>query len=246
MSSNLSCIIVDSDQKAIEILSENLKSLYNRIAILDVFNSWNLASHALKVQSCDLLFIDISIPDMPTSTISDLIQELECEIIFVTASPEYALTAFKFSPSGFVLKPIADKELTIAVDKAIDRIDNKRIARQKLPTIANTKIGIPDKGGIDYMNINDIIYLEAVNTCADIITKKGKITSKYGISKFKMILAHPIFFQVHRSYIVNMNHIIRFETTGVVVMSTGNEIPISRNFRDEFLVQFEQLTKNKA
>ena len=246
MPTTFTCIIVDSDTEAIQLLTDNLRLLYNKIAITGSYTSWEAAMNALTTEQCDLLFLDISMPAKDGIDLSTILPDIDSEVIFVTAHTKYALTAFKFSPSGFILKPVDDKELTTAVDRAVERINNKKIARQNIPASIGTKIGIPNKKGVDYISLDDIIYLEAINTHTKVVTKNAEIASNYSISKFKTLLENHHFFPVHRSYIVNMNFITRYSATGSVIMGGGIEIPVSKNTREEFLARFEKLTGTKA
>src|SRR6185436_17189037 len=106
MKNNIQCIIVDDEPKAIGLLSECLKSLYDNIEIAGAFTSWNLALPALRSSPCDLVFMDVSMPGKTGMELLDLVHGASYEIIFITAHSEFALSSFKFAPSGYVLKPI--------------------------------------------------------------------------------------------------------------------------------------------
>ena len=245
MPDNLSCIIVDSDDGGIQQLSDRLRSLYNSIKIRSTYSLWSSVIPVLPEQKYDIIFIDISIAGLTGDELRDVLSATDSELIFVTAHPEYALASFKLLPSGFVLKPIDDRELVTAVDKAIERINNKKIARQTLLSTSDKKIGLPNKKGVDYISLHDIIYAVAINNCTDIITLHTRLACSYNITKLKMALEHEIFYPIHRSYIVNMNYISRYAATGCVIMSNGFEIPISKVTKDHFFECFERLTKNK-
>ncbi len=105
------------------------------------------------------------------------------------------------------------------------------------------KIGIPNNKGTDYLSTEEIIYLESVNGCTKVVTIHGDITSSYNLGRFKIVMEKYNFFQVHRSFIINLNHIRRYNTDGEILLSNGQEIPISRNVRDEFLLKFNKVSK---
>ncbi len=245
MKNNFTCIIVDDEPKAIGLLSECLKSLYNNIEIIGSYTSWTEALPALRTQECDILFLDVSMPGKTGMELLGLVHGADYEIIFVTAHSEFALNAFKFSPSGYVLKPVDDKELTIAVDKAIERIQYKRLAKHgSKPAAGGTKIGIPNNTGVDYVNINDIIYVEAVNSCTKVVTKNGEIISSYSLNRFWVILEKHSFYQVQRSYIANLDCIRKYMIRGSIIMVNGDELPVSKNVREDFLLKFDKVSKS--
>lgn len=243
MNSQFTCIIIDDELHAIGLLAECLKGLYNNIEIIGTYTSWKDGVEAARNVKADIVFLDISIEGKNGMDILKIVPQIESEIIFVTAYAEYALDAFKFSASGYIVKPVGDTELSHAVNKAMDRARNKKLIKQHTAIPINSKIGIPSGKGINYYNVDEIIYLEAVNNYTKVVTKTGELTSSYNIGKFKEILGLP-FFHVHRSYIVNLNYVIRYEAAGTVTMNNKKEIPIARNTRDSFLKIFTSLNFN--
>ena len=243
MKNNFSCIIIDDEPKAIELLKDCLNALYPNISISHTFTSWSSALHVLKDIECDILFLDVSMPGKTGIDLLSLLPALESEIIFITAHSEHALLAFKFAPTGYILKPINDAQLTVAINKALERAQYKKLSKLNSgPSIAS-KIGIPNNKGTDYINVDEIIYLEAMNSCTKIKTVDNEIISSYTLSRFEITLDKNIFFHAHRSYIINLNYIKRYTNEGSIVMINGLEIPLSKTLRDEFLLKFNKVSK---
>jgi two-component system, LytTR family, response regulator len=234
---NISCIIVDDEQDAIELLMSRVGLLFKNITVTGTYSHWEKAFEALRSQKCDLLFMDISMPGKNGIELLKIIPGLECEIIFVTAHDSYALDAFSFSTSGYILKPIDDAALSSAINKAAERIHNKRIAKQPASPapFVNDRIGIPNNHGIDYVNISDILYLESTNKCTKIVTTGKEYLSSLNLGKFQHLVDGHSFFQVHRSYIINLGKILRYESSGLIIMSNKDEIPLARSIKSEFL-----------
>ena len=245
MQNSFTCIIVDDEYDAIQLLTRRLNKLYKNITVTHSFLDWEQALSGLKEHSADIVFMDISMPDKNGISLLKLIPNLDSEIIFVTAHEEYAIEAFNFSTSGYILKPVDDEELFTAVNKAMERVSIKRLAKQAnagaAPAAAplrNDKIAVPGNQGIDYINIDDILYLESANKCTKIVTAKREYISSQNLGKFLNLPDTQPFFHVHRSYIINLNCILRYESSGVVIMSNMHEIPVSRNVKGEFLKMF--------
>lgn len=240
---SFNCIIVDDEQDSIDLLAARLSLLYRNIRISGTFLSWESALEAMRSNRADIVFMDISMPGKDGISLLRLVPQIEAEIIFVTAHEEYALYAFEFSTSGYVLKPLNDMELSVAVNKAMERITYRRLANPHAGSAQAVKIGIPSAEGIDYVNEDSIMYFEAVNGYTRVVTTGGELLSSYSIGRFKANLGNR-FFQVHRSYIVNLNYITRYLSAGIVVMENHKEIPLSKHVRDEFLNLFH-VVKNK-
>ncbi|MBN9485258.1 MAG: hypothetical protein BGO70_02260 [Bacteroidetes bacterium 43-93] len=239
MKNHFSCIIVDDEPQAVELLSDAITMVNKNIEITGTYTSWPGAFEALRSQAPDLVFLDISIQGRNGMDLLKGIQEINSEIIFVTAYSDHALNAFKFPVSGYLLKPIDDVDLAAAIDRALLRIKQKKQVNKpgNIPSI----IGIPDNKSINYINVNNIIYLEANNSYTSVITTTSTITSAYNLGKFREILDGQYFYQIHRSYIINLNHVKRYETSGSVIMDNHQELPVAKTARNEFVQFFVQV-----
>lgn len=229
-------IIVDDEPDACELLRLCLEGLFPQMSITGMFNNWKDAYQAIKGSNVDLLFIDISMPEKNGFELLTLLPDINAEIVFTTAHSEYALNAFQFSPAGYLLKPIADAELVKVINKVMERVQYKNIATQQGKEMAN-KIGIFNNKGIDYVDTTNIIYLESANKCTKVVTMDNEYVSSYYLGKFKSLLPDN-FYQVHRSFIVNMDEVIRYESSGLALMSNKAVIPIARDNKEQFLKMF--------
>jgi two-component system LytT family response regulator len=236
MINEITCAIIDDEQHVIDLLTNRLARLFRDIKITGAFTSWEDALSALRTTAFDLLFVDISMPEKTGIELLQLVPDLESEIIFVTAHDNYALDAFAFNTSGYLLKPVSDKDLAAAVNKAVVRIKNKPKAAVAHAThTINDRLAIPNNNGIDYVNVADILYLEGLNKYTRIVTSTTEFISSLNLGRFEYLTVKHPFFQVHRSYIVNLNSILRYESTGTVIMANRKEIPVSRSCRTALL-----------
>jgi two-component system, LytTR family, response regulator len=246
----LSCIIIDAERKAVDLLSGKLAILYPDLHISGAFTDWNEGAKALQSNKVDILLMDMYIGGKTASDLLKQFPDREFEVIFVTAHSEFALQAIKLSAVGYVLKPIDDFELSFAVNKALERI------RKDVPNNPNVhgaaanagarKIGIPNVKGIDYLDVNQVLYFESVNKYTKVVTKDFSIMSSYNLGEFKKILDEQVFFPIHRSFIININYVKRYETAGFVIMEDNVQIPVSKAIRAEFLVTFNKISRIAA
>ncbi len=240
MQSDITCIIIDDEPKMCELLSDMVTDLYPDLRITNTFTSWRPALEQLRKSPPDILFTDISMPEKTGFDLLELLPSLPSEIIFVTAHTEFAIDAFNFDVCGYILKPVNDKILVKTVDRALSRIaKNKTIAVSN----NNEKIGIPDGTGLHYINVNDIIYCESNKRYTKVVSVDSEILSSYNIGRFHDTLNDDRFYQLHRSFIINLNHVLKYDASGIVIMKNGKEIPISRKNKDEFLTKFSRIGK---
>lgn len=233
-----SCIIIDDEPQAVELLTEHIHTLGKDIEIAGVYTAWSKAIEGLRTTKCDILLLDISINGKNGMDLLKLVPGINSEIIFITAYSDHAINAIKFSPCGYLLKPIDEVELATTLDKAIARVQQKRAMARPADSHMEEKVGIFNNKGIDYVDVKDIIYFESINQYTKIVTQKAEFTSSYHMAKFGSVTDKYPFFKVHRSYIINLKNILRYETSGIVIMSNKQEIPVARAVRNDFLKIF--------
>lgn len=238
---DIKCFIIDDEPKAIDVLSERLKLLFPGVQVVGSYTDWKMGLEALRTTPVDLLFLDVSMPEKTGVDFLKLFPSMSFQVIFVTAHSEFAMEAIKFSATGYVLKPIDDYELSFAVNKALERMKGAKVVQ---PANNNKrKIGIPNIKGIDYLNIDDILYFESVNKYTKVVTKEYSIMSSYNLGEFRKIIDDSVFFQVHRSYVVNLNHVVRYEISGSILMEDNMQIPVSKSVRNDFVGLFNKITR---
>lgn len=234
-------MIVDDEPDAVELLVSNIRDLFSHMDITGTYYNWKEAFANLKENAPDILFLDISMPGKSGIDMLKLLPEINFEIIFTTAHADYSLPAFKLFATGYLLKPINDEEFTAAVNKGIERAISRRLIKSEpnqeiKPQLY--KLGVPNKNGIDYVDVNEILYLESINKYTRIVTTSSTLISSYNIGFFKKLIDQEIFYPVHRSYIINIQYMKRYDSIGYVVMSNAKEIPVARSIRDNFLTRF--------
>ncbi len=237
MVSEFTCLIVDDEQDAIELLKSRIQLLYNNLIIKNSYINWQEALYALRNNKYDIVFMDISMPGKTGFDLLNLVNNLNSEIIFVTAHENFAIKAFSVAASGYVLKPIDDIELTTAIEVSIKRLKNKYAFDDKknYQNKLSDKIGISNNYGIDYVDVKSILYIESINKCTQIITNNIKYTTTQSLSSFKYLIDQHNFFLIHRSFLVNLDAILRYESSGILIMKDKREIPVARNIKSELL-----------
>lgn len=236
-------IIIDDEPKAIELLKKRLSILFPNLTCYETYTDWAGAIEPLRKELVDVVFLDISMPEKSGIDFLKLFPDRDFEVIFVTAHSDYAIDAIKLSAVGYILKPIDDNELYYAVTKALENTTS--ISESNITDKGGNvlKIGVPNVNGIDYIKPEDILYFESVNKYTKVVTKSYSVVSSYNLGEFKKVINNDSFFQVHRSFIVNLHHIRRYEAAGTVIMDDNMQIPVSKNSRSEFHEIFGKISR---
>lgn len=243
----LTAILIDDEISNLKGLAQKLGKLFPHIEITATFQKPEDAVKALKEKQPDLFFLDIEMPRINGFELLAKLKEIQFQVIFVTAYSEYAIEAFKQNAIDYVLKPIDNEDLIIAVNKAITAIQTKndlenksRLVNLLTNTISNNnKIIVPTAKGLSFIPEEEVMHLEGYEGYTKIhLTDTTVMTSSYNLGKFEKLL-NPKFFKCHKSHIVNLEKVRHFENEGYLVLDTEERIPISKANKKAFLELFQ-------
>ncbi|MCS6967733.1 MAG: LytTR family DNA-binding domain-containing protein [Cytophagales bacterium] len=246
----MNCIIVDDDAFSRTVI----KQLVKRTASLELLAECASAIEAyqlLKNVEVDLIFLDV---EMPVMSGLDLLRTLKKtpQIIVVTGNKDYAVEAFDYDVTDFLVKPVEYPRFLRAVERAETHLKRAASEWSFLPPYVhqlprevivapreaqpgeNFFIKTKDDGRIVHLQTYEIEFIEAMSDYVEIYTLTGNRyvvhTTMKGIEKQ---LPEHSFMRVHRSFIVNTEHIRSIEDDKVLMPS--RKIPIGGSYRDSFL-----------
>lgn len=240
---NIKSIIVDDEKHGRENLAGLLKEYCREINIVGEAASVEEAIKLINECKPDLIFLDIEMPGKNGFELLEHFHQFDFEVIFVTAYDSYAIKAIRFSAADYILKPINYKELQNAVHKVAAIIRSKKEnyrLRNLLDNIQqpqHAKIGLPTSDKVDFVDVNDIVYCKSEGSYTTIYLLDKQILVSKNIGEFEDLLAEHSFLRVHKTFLVNLNHVAAYLKTdgGTLEMTGGAKIPISRR-RKELVV----------
>lgn len=211
-------------QQAQQLL-EQWGTLRGQNLLIDCFDNGDALLSALTRQDYDLIFLDIIMPMLSgIDTCAEIRQEnKQVRIIFLSVSPEFGVDAFRVRANHYLLKPLEQDKLFELMDEYLSETDCEQ---QFLVARSSTMVRkVP---------FSTIRYLEAQDKQIRILVGSSEILSvTTPLNQLAKELDAPYFFQCHRSYIINMNHVRSYTKTSLT-MEGGHVIPISRSFSKEF------------
>lgn len=249
MRTPLKAILIDDERASIDALQDLINLLDLPVDIVGTFTNPLEGIEAIHQNPPDLVFLDIKMPKKSGIEVAQEIKKHPLQIIFVTAHDQYAIRALKLSALDYLLKPTDHNELIAAVKKAEKnkiQQDEIKTNAEKIDTLINMlkhfqlqgdRIELTDLTGTTYVKVNDIVYLRAQGNYSDLYLEdhtKLCISKQLGI--FESDLASYLFKRSHKSYLVNSQHIKRKVTKDgpYLVMSNGDNVPISSSYRNNF------------
>lgn len=246
-------IIIDDSFQAVKLLRLMIQELLPNVILLGEAENVAKGFELIESLQPDVLFLDI---EMPGKTGIQLAEELiakniNCQIIFTTAYNSYAIKAFRLSAIDYLLKPIQENQLIEAVQKVEEHLnlkqENERLSvlAKNLASDKKEVLCLPLQSGYEYIPLEKIEYLEADGSYVRVVltNQKQKVISK-NLKYFEQTLQDfPQFLRVHRSYLVNMNHLISYSKSdgGSITLSSQKVISISRERKANFISFIDSL-----
>jgi two-component system LytT family response regulator len=234
----LKVAIVDDEEHCIETLKYDLEESYSeKVEVLfECSNSVECVENLRSIKP-DVLFIDIEMPGLNGFELIKVIQPKETKVVFTTAHARHAVEAINFKPEAYLLKPIELEELGKVVEC---------LYQAKKPAVdigISDKLAISTTEDIELVKHSTIVYAKASNNYTELILEDG--SSKLISKTLKFVsaqLPESSFFRVHKSYLINLNHINKYRKAdgGMLIMSNDAEIPVSGDKKEDLLILIQR------
>jgi len=246
-------IIIDDEAKARQILQSLLEENCPEIEIVAQAEDVPTGVKAINQHKPDIVFSDIDMPGYNGFQLLEFVDKANFELIYCTGHNEFALKAFEVSAVDYLLKPIQISQLVNAVHKAIKlRNSNAPQSAERFDTLRENlkdsilkKIALPVAEGLIFIDIEDLMYLEADGAYTKVFLNDGsKLLISKKLKEFENILSNnKNFFRTHRSYIINTVCIKQYIKSdgGSIVLQNNVSVPVARERKDEFQAFIESI-----
>lgn len=251
----IKALIIDDEPAALEALKMKLEMYCENVEVLAVCSSAKEGLQAINEHKPDLVFLDIEMPWMNGFEMLDCLGDnIDFDVVFVTAYDQYAIRAFKVKALDYLLKPVDKDDLTSCVDRL--RADRKNFKREQLTellqemdkSLSAKRILLHTKNAIEIVTQSDITYLQADSNYCSVYTSDGKrIMVTKSLNALEKLLDPKIFMRIHRSHTVNMNCMKKISSGdgGIdVILLDGSVLPVSRRKKDDLLEVLGSMQKN--
>lgn len=233
---NMKAIIIDDEKRARISLSLLMQEYCPNVKIVAECENLPEGVKAIRKHNPDLILLDIEMPGHSGLELLDFFDENEVNfsIIFTTAYNEYALQAFKFSAIDYLLKPINPTQLVESIkrlEKSIQKFENFQILKENINQENVSKIAVPSGNSLLFIDTHKISYVKGEGAYSEVFCNNGtKNLVSRNLKNFEDILCSDNrFVRVHKSYIVNLEHVIAFNKSdgGNIILEDKSQIPVS-------------------
>ena len=237
MGKKVSCIIVDDEPTAREIIADHLSKI-DSIAIEGSCASAVEAFNLINAHPIDLIFLDIHMPEITGLSFAKSINK-EIRIIFTTAYREYAIDGFDLQAVDYLLKPISFDRLFRSVNTYFEVYHKKESQEIKdISQPAYEFMFVRAERKMVRLDFADITFIESLSDYVKIHTTTSTVITRETISNIEAKLPFNHFIRVHRSFIVSLSQISSY--TNEYVEVNNKVVPISRSYKSLVLEKLEQ------
>ena len=225
----LICLIVDDEPIARQGLAEEIGE-FNFLRLAGTAeNAFQALQLLHDLDRVDLVFLDI---DMPGLTGLDFLKLVKVQplVIITTAYPQFALDGFDMGVVDYLLKPVSQNRLEIAVQKALEIFSYKNQPASSLSL--NDFMYLKCNGKYEKIFFSRVLYIEAANNYVFLYTAEKKYMTYTTLKGIEDKLPLNMFVRTHKSFLVSRHHIDLISGSELVIR--GQKIPISRNFKNAF------------
>jgi two-component system LytT family response regulator len=241
----MKAIIIEDMPAALQALRAEIKTHCPDIEIIGTADSVVSGAKLLRQTKPDLVFLDILLGDGTGFDLLEIFPNLQSGIIFVTASDEHAVRAFRFAAIDYLLKPVEPEQLKAAVARAKTQANQDKSNRLELlretirqPNTLPERITLHTLEKIHIVRISEIVRCESDgNNTRFILADGSKAFVTRTLKHFERMLTDHHFLRIHQSHLVNFRCIKEFikKDGGYLLLTNGEQVPVASRKRAEVI-----------
>jgi len=238
----LTTLVVDDEKLACEELTFLLKD-FPEVDVIATGSNGLEAVELIRKLEPELVFLDVNMPGLDGLGVVSRLKETDAELphfIFITAYDQFAVEAYRLKAMDYLLKPVEKGRLAETIEYAVRAIQEKRpqeapAAVKATPSVTRNKLLVRNSNRQFIVDASDVIYATIDDGLITLVTTQIEGHSNYRtIEDLQANLDKDTFWRVHRSYLVNINHIKEvvpwFKSSYQLRMDDKKhtEVPVSR------------------
>lgn len=226
----LNCVIVE-DSAVQRIIISKLVNNHPQLNLVGDFSNAIEAKNCLSLKMVDLVFLDIEMPVINGFAFLDGLKN-KPQIIFIASKSEYALKAFDYEATDFVHKPIDLNRFDVAIKKALNLHSLKNEPKEESGDHIFVKCNLKKIK----IYTSKIKWIEAFGDYVKVVSEEDNNLVLSTMKSFESILNKEKFVRVHKSFIINIDKVERYNSKFAEI--GGTKIPLSRHKKEELSKAF--------
>jgi two-component system, LytTR family, response regulator len=218
----INVVIVDDEPRAIKIIGTYVSRIPELVLAGSFVNPVS-ASEFVRDSKVDLIFLDISMPELDGFGFLKTLDKPPL-VIFTTAHPEFALESYEYDAVDYLKKPIPYERFVKAIRKSIGIIGS-RLPDKPEPDHIDLKVD----GAIKTIPLEKIKYFQSLGNYIRVITDEKPLITQVTTNEIEDALPRTLFIRIHKSFIVNRSRIERVEEDEIMIGDI--KLPIGKTFK---------------
>lgn len=226
--------ICDGEQTIRSLLASYVERFRSETGTEIQLLSYSTGEKLLKnyMLDLDLIFLEIPLRKISGLKIAEYIKQHDTQvrIVFLTAVLTYVLEAYEVGASNYILKPLSYAKFC----KELSQVQTKKNGKEALSFLEQ------NKNGLYKIYLHEVRYIETNGKNTLIHTEKEDIPSNRQMKQYEQLFAGTSLVRCHAGFIVNLRYFQKLEGSMIVLME-GTQIPVSRNRRQQVILQIQRL-----
>lgn len=234
----ISIAVCDDEILECSALAKKIKSICENLNTeVSVKEFYHANDMAVSDDNFDLIFLDILMPEINGMEVAKQIRKskTKSKIVFVTVTKNYVFEAYDVEAYHYLMKPVNQDKLKNIITRAVKDIQTDENKEYLVLSTGKNKRKIL---------LKDILYIESYGRTIVFHCNKEEITEYRKIGELENNLSDKNFFRIHKSFIVNLEHIETY-TRKEAVLENGNNLPIAKRRYEAFTKTMMQYIKRK-
>ena len=235
----MNCIIIDDDKLSCRVIEELIAKTENLDLLQSFSNAVDAINYLRNNEEIDLIFLDIEMPEMSGIDFMESLTNSVPQIIIISSKDIYALNAFEYDVTDYLLKPVQYVRFIKAVNKAMTRYSKGKLDSK------GDEIFIKHNSSLVRLKYNDVLWVEALENYVIVNTFTEKFTIHFTMKAIEQKLPTNKFSRVHRSFIVNTSSINVIEDNSILIKTHDGtkSIPIGKSYKDKLMNDINLIIK---
>jgi len=243
-------LIAEDEPNLLEQLRERLTKLWPELELVACIADGIEAMQAIDQTKPDILFLDIQMPGASGLDVARYASN-RCHVAFISAYDEYAIAAFEQGAVDYVLKPFNAARLAMTIGRLKEKLASPPADLRDLLLRLS---GLTNQGGylgwinasvgrsVKLITVNEVCYFKADNKYTLVVTPTSESLIHKSIKELSEELDPKVFWQIHRSTLVNVNAICSVDRNvrgrlSVKLKQRNESLPVS----DAYVHLFRQM-----
>ncbi|MCA6362676.1 MAG: response regulator transcription factor [Bacteroidetes bacterium] len=240
----MKAVIIDDEPNNIELLTTLIERFAPQVELTGTATGVTEGYTLLRKTNPSLVFLDVEMKDGSGFDLLKLVPQMPLRVIFVTAHEHYALQAFHYSATDYLLKPVSPTDLLAAIRKAELAVSHDELMLQMNTLLANMnepdekskKIVLKTMERVYITTVDDIVRLESDGNYTTVHLNDGsKVLVSKLLKDFELILKDlHNFFRTHQSHIINLDYFFCYEKAeSTVILKDKSFVPLAVRKKDQ-------------